>query len=211
MEIVKVWNIEFSLVRIQCIAEEKRSFSKLWKKVNLKESPPSKISFRDVDKQGRIPGPDPHVAGPKAHARCGASFPLCQLLPSCWRIISLSFFPPFLPNPLSPIPFSLCSNFYFFFPFVIFAPLSPSFSTTKGPRGAPQAQGPWKLHIWNIQPTPLDFGITMYTSISEHCVQAFPKSPLSSHWKSKKNKKDLVIFVAWLCNEVSGHFQKKSI
>ena len=30
-----------------------------------------------------IPGPDPHVAGSKAHARCGASFPLCQPPPSC--------------------------------------------------------------------------------------------------------------------------------
>ena len=29
------------------------------------------------------PTPDPHVAGPKAHARCGASFPLCQPPLSC--------------------------------------------------------------------------------------------------------------------------------
>ena len=39
----------------------------------------------------------------------------------------------------------------------------------------------------------------------------FSNSPvfLSKKIPIQKNKKNLVIFVVWLCNEVSGHFQKK--
>ena len=86
-------------------------------------------------------GPDPHVAGPKAHARCGAPSPLCQSLPSNF-LPSLPF-----SDPHSHSPLTLCQNFHFFsssnFLFSLLLPLFPvPKCTTRGSCGAPRGAGP---------------------------------------------------------------------
>ena len=78
-------------------------------------------------------GPDPHVAGPKAHARCGA--------PPLFVSPLLSFFSPpatFCPN--TSLPFPSYSLFKFsFFPSSSFVPIFPPFPVPKarGPRHVP--------------------------------------------------------------------------
>ena len=98
-----------------------------------------------------LSGPDPHVAGPKAHARCGApsTSPLSSIYP---LVISLSLPSPFLPHPISSIASYLFSFFIFLFfqfslffvcPFFLFL-LSTSIEhkVPRGPAGPPEVRGP---------------------------------------------------------------------